>query len=349
MQEEFGSLKSLCGNRMEKEKSVLIIAEAGVNHNGDIETAKKLIIAAKNAGADIVKFQTAKLDSLVSSEAEMADYQKTNMESEMTQKEMLKKLLLPFEDFKVLSDYCKLVGIEFLSTPFDLESIDFLEPLVNFWKIPSGEITNYPYLKKIAETNKPIVMSTGMCTLTEIDDAVKVLKENGAGKIALLHCNTQYPTPYEDVNLNAMDTLKNRYNCEIGYSDHTQGIEVSIAAVAMGATIIEKHFTLDRNQKGPDHKASLEVSELADMISKIRNIEKALGKSDKLPSASESANINVARKSIVAKRDIKKGDIFTEENITTKRPGTGISPMKWEEIIGTEAIRDFSKDKLIQI
>lgn len=328
---------------------VLIIAEAGVNHNGDYELAKRLIDEAKAAGADIVKFQTAKLDSLVSKYAEMAEYQKQNTGKMESQKEMLSHLLLKFEDFIGLSEYCKEVGIDFLSTPFDIESIHFLNDLVSVWKVPSGEITNYPYLVEIAKTAKPVIMSTGMCHIEEIDEAVELLKANGTKDITLLHCNTQYPTPYEDVNLKAMETLKNRYNVEVGYSDHTKGIEVPIAAVALGAIVIEKHFTLDRNMEGPDHKASLEPSELKKMVDSIRNIEKAIGSADKNPTESEKANRAVARKSIVAKRNISKGEIFSEENLTTKRPGTGISPMKWNSVIGSKAVRDFAEDEEIEL
>lgn len=327
----------------------LIIAEAGVNHNGSYELAKKMVDAAKESGADIVKFQTAKLDSLVSKFAEMAEYQMENTGKTESQKEMLERLLLKFEDFTKLAAYCSEVGIQFLSTPFDIESIAFLNGLVPFWKIPSGEITNYPYLVKIAKTHKPIVMSTGMCGLSEIDAAMDLLKKNGAGKITLLHCNTQYPTPYEDVNLKAMETMRNRYSVDVGYSDHTKGIEVPVAAVAMGATIIEKHFTLDRTMEGPDHKASLEPAELKTMIDSIRNIEKAIGSGTKEPTASEIGNRTVARKSIVAKKFIGKGEMLTDQNITTKRPGSGISPMRWNEVIGTAAIRNFGEDELIEI
>ncbi len=327
----------------------LIIAEAGVNHNGDIETAKALIRAAKTAGADIVKFQTAKLSSLVSQFAEMAEYQKKNIGKTESQKEMLSKLLLPNEAFLELSDYCKEVGIEFLSTPFDIESIHFLSNLVRFWKVPSGEITNYPYLVEIAKTGKPVVLSTGMSELNEIDEAIKLLKTNGCDEITLLHCNTQYPTPYEDVNLLAMNTLKERYDVKVGYSDHTNGTEVPVAAVALGAEVIEKHFTLDKTMEGPDHKASLEPNELKNMVDAIRHIEVALGNSEKRVTDSEKGNKSVARKSIVAKKHIKKGEIFTEENITTKRPGNGISPMRWAEVIGEKAIRDFTEDEMIEL
>ena len=325
----------------------LIIAEAGVNHNGDLQMAKRLVDQAKATGADIVKFQTAKLGSLVSKYAGMADYQKKNIGHVESQKEMLQKLLLPYEDFICLFGYCKEVGIGFLSTPFDVESIHFLEELVPFWKVPSGEITNYPYLVEIGKTKKPVILSTGMCEIAEIDDAVAVLRENGTTDLTLLHCNTQYPTPYEDVNLRAMETLRKRYHVEVGYSDHTQGIEVPIAAVARGAVVIEKHFTLDRNLPGPDHKASLEPEELRTMVRAIRNIELALGSPEKKVSPSEKENLSVARKSIVAAREIKKGELLGGDNLTTKRPGNGISPMKWNEVIGTYAVKDFKEDELI--
>lgn len=328
---------------------VLIIAEAGVNHNGNFKLAKELIDKAKEAGADIVKFQTVKLSSLVSKYAQMAKYQKENIGQTKSQKEMLKKLLLPFENFTELYKYCKEVKIQFLSTPFDIESIHFLNDMVPFWKIPSGEVTNYPYLVEIATTGKPVVMSTGMCEIYEIDNALEVLKANGTHEITLLHCNTQYPTPYKDVNLRAMETLRKRYNVKVGYSDHTQGIEVPIAAVALGADVIEKHFTLDRNLPGPDHKASLEPHELAAMVKAIRNIEVALGNADKTVSDSERENIAIARKSIVAAKAIKKGELLSKNNLTTKRPGTGLSPMCWNSVIGTKAIRDFQEDEEIEI
>ena len=325
----------------------LIIAEAGVNHNGSIEMARSLIDAAKEAGADYVKFQTAKLDALVSKNAVMADYQKKNTGHEESQKEMLAKLLLPFSDFIALSDYCREKQIGFLSTPFDMESIAFLEELVPFWKVPSGEITNYPYLVAIGKTKKPVILSTGMCELSEIDDAVSVLRENGTAEFTLLHCNTQYPTPYRDVNLRAMETLKNRYHVNVGYSDHTAGTEVPVAAVALGASVIEKHFTLDKTLPGPDHKASLEPEELRRMVQAIRNVEAALGSSEKKVSPSEQENLSVARKSIVAARKISKGELLSESNLTAKRPGTGISPMKWKQVVGTRAVKDFEEDELI--
>lgn len=328
----------------------LIIAEAGVNHNGSLELAKELALTAKDCGVDIVKFQTAKLDALVSRHARMADYQKKNIGSDMSQRDMLKKLLLTYDEFTELVTYCRGIDISFLSTPFDMESIDFLEGLgCSMWKVPSGEITNLPYLVKIAGTGKDIILSTGMSTLQEVDDALTVLRGNGAGKITLLHCTTNYPTPMQDVNLKAMQTMKDAFGLEVGYSDHTQGIEVPIAAVALGAAVIEKHFTLDRNMEGPDHKASLEPDELEAMVKAIRNIEKAMGDGVKVPSESETANIPVARKSIIAADNIKAGDILSEKNLTTKRPGTGISPMRWNEILGTRAVRDFEEDELIEI
>lgn len=329
--------------------SVLVIAEAGVNHNGSMELAYKMVDAAKKAGVDCIKFQTFKSSNLVSKTAAKAEYQK-NTTGDGSQIKMLQKLELTYDEFIDLKHYCDKVGICFLSTPFDLESIDFLNSLnIPFWKIPSGEITNYPYLVSIAKTGKPVVMSTGMSDLDEIQEAMNVLFKYGASSIKLLHCNTEYPTPFEDVNLNAIITMKNKFGCEVGYSDHTKGIEIPIAATAMGATIIEKHFTLDRNMEGPDHKASLEPDELESMVSAIRNIEKALGSGIKSPSPSERKNIEVARKSIVAKCKINNGDILSEENITVKRPGTGINPMKWNEVIGTRAIRDFDEDDLIEI
>lgn len=333
---------------MNSEK-VLIIAEAGVNHNGSLDMAKKLVDTAKECGADIVKFQTAKLDSLVSKSAHMADYQKKNIGVEESQKEMLSKLLLDFDEFVDLAEYCKIVGIQFLSTPFDIESIQFLNDMQDIWKVPSGEITNYPYLVEIGKTGKRVIISTGMAEMDEIQAAIDVLKENGTTDITILHCTTEYPAPVQDVNLNVMQTMKNSFGYPVGYSDHTQGIEVDLAAVALGATVIEKHFTLDRNLPGPDHKASLEPSELKAMVDGIRKIELALGTSEKRPSEIELKNRLVARKSIVARKAIKAGQELTEDNITTKRPGFGINPMKWNEVIGTKAIRDFEEDELIEL
>ena len=329
--------------------SVYIIAEAGVNHNGSFELACKLVDVAKETGVDCIKFQTFKSDKLVSHAAQKAEYQKDTT-GEGSQADMLKKLELSYDEFRALKDYCDKVGVCFLSTPFDFDSIHFLNTIdIPFWKVPSGEVTNYPYLEALAKTGKPVVMSTGMCEMQEIETAIAVLKENGTKEIQLLHCNTEYPTPYEDVNLRAMQTMRKTFGLEVGYSDHTKGIEVPIAAAALGAVIIEKHFTLDRNMEGPDHKASLEPDELARMVASIRNIEKALGSEDKTPSFSEKRNIAIARKSIVAAKKIRKGEVLTEKNITAKRPGTGISPMRWREVLGTEAIRDFEEDELIEL
>lgn len=327
----------------------LIIAEAGVNHNGSIEMAKQLVDTAAACGADIVKFQTALLDSLVSKSAQMADYQKKNTGTKQSQKDMLKQLLLSFDEFIELADYCKKAGIMFLSTPFDIESIHFLNDLQEIWKIPSGEITNYPYLVEIAKTGKKVILSTGMAELDEIREALAVLEENGTREITILHCTTEYPAPIFEVNLRAMKTLGDVFGYPVGYSDHTQGIEVDLAAVAMGATIIEKHFTLDRTLPGPDHKASLEPDELKAMVDGIRKIEAAMGSFEKTPSSVELKNRIVARKSIVAKKKIKAGEILTEDNITTKRPGSGINPMKWNEVLGTKATRDFEEDELIEL
>lgn len=329
---------------------VMIIAEAGVNHNGDIGTAKKMVDVAKKAGVDYIKFQTFVPDKLVSRYAPKAEYQKETTDATESQLEMLRKLSLSEVEFISLKEYCDEGGIGFISTPFDLESIDFLEKLdMDFWKIPSGEITNLPYLEKIAGTGRKVILSTGMSNVQEIKDAVKVLENNGAPEIVLLHCNTQYPTPFEDVNLSAMANIARATDKEVGYSDHTKGIEVPIAAVAMGATVIEKHFTLDKNMEGPDHKASLEPDELTQMVIAIRNIEKAIGNGIKEPKASEIENKAIARKSIVAACKIAKGDIFSEINISAKRPGNGISPMKWHEVIGKAAPRDFSEDELIEL
>lgn len=326
-----------------------IIAEAGVNHNGSIELAKQMIEEAARAGADYIKFQTFKPEKLVSKYAQKADYQKKTTGSQESQLQMLEKLALSYDDFVELKKYCEQIGIGFLSTPFDEDSIRFLDSLdMDFWKIPSGEITNYPYLVQVAQTGRDIVLSTGMCEMDEIADAMKVLEENGAGNISLLHCNTEYPTPYEDVNLLAMNQMREVFNKQVGYSDHTVGIEVPIAAVALGAEIIEKHFTLDKNMEGPDHKASLEPLELSQMICSIRHIEKSLGDGNKKRTASEQHNVVAVRKSIVAKCEIHKGELFTEKNLTVKRPSNGISPMKWNEIIGTRAKRDFLEDELIE-
>jgi N,N'-diacetyllegionaminate synthase len=326
-----------------------IIAEAGVNHNGDFATACRLVDAAKAAGANCVKFQTFRAEELVSVHAEQAAYQRASMTGTSTQLEILKSLELTESDFKNLQAYCAKIGINFLSTPFDLESIAFLDTLgVPFWKIPSGEVTNLPYLLAIAKTKKPVVMSTGMCGLDEIRTTVKILTDNGTPDIILLQCNTEYPTPYEDVNLRAIQTLQKEFGLKVGYSDHTPGIEIPIAAAAMGAVIIEKHFTLDRTKKGPDHKASIEPEELMAMVRGIRNVERALGDGVKSVRASERKNLDVARKSIVARCAISRGEPLTEKNITTKRPGNGVSPMRWFEALGRPASRDYEKDELIE-
>lgn len=330
----------------------LIIAEAGVNHNGSIEVAKQLIDAAAGAGVDYVKFQTFSADRLVSKEATMAEYQQNNMHKTSTQYEMLKKLELSPEQHKILIDYCAAKGVRFFSTAFDLESIDFLGSLhLGLWKVPSGEITNYPYLKRIANYHEPVILSTGMSVYEEISDAVNLLIDNGISRdmITLLHCNTEYPTPMEDVNLYAMQYLKDKFNIRTGYSDHTEGIEVPVAAVALGASVIEKHFTLNRLMEGPDHKASLEPNELKAMVASVRNIERALGVYDKQVTRSEEKNIRIARKSIVAARKIEKGEQFTEQNLTVKRPGNGLSPMKWPEVIGKIAAKEYMPDDLIEL
>ena len=330
--------------------SVLIIAEAGVNHNGNLDLALKMVDEAKRAGADIVKFQTAIPEKVISKYADKAEYQKKTTGNEESQLEMCKRIHLKLSDYDIIKKYCEEVGIEFLSTPFDLESIDYLEKLgMRLWKIPSGEITNLPYLIKIAKTGKPVIMSTGMAELKEVEEAVNVLKENGAGEITLLHCTTEYPAPFESVNLRAMNTLREKFGTEVGYSDHTVGFEAAVAAAVLGASVVEKHFTLNLNMEGPDDKASLEPEEFEVMVNNIRLIEKALGDGVKQPAEAEKKNIAIARKSIVAAKDIKKGEIFTEDNITVKRPGSGISPMKWFEVLGTEAARDFGEDELIEL
>ena len=331
--------------------SVFIIAEAGVNHNGSIELAKKLIDVASEAGVDAVKFQTFKAEKLVSKNAQKADYQKQNLnDGDDSQFNMLKKLELDVDTHHILIEYCNSKNIMFLSTPFDHDSIDMLDDLhLPIFKIPSGEITNLPYLRHIGSLSKEVILSTGMADIGEIEDALDVLVNAGTPKknITVLHANTMYPTPMEDVNLNAMVTIGNTFDIAYGYSDHTLGIEVDIAAVAMGASCIEKHFTLDKTMQGPDHKASLEPDELIAMVKAIRNIELALGSSVKKSSKSETPNIKVARKSIVASKTIKIGNIFTEDNLSIKRPGNGISPMRWDEIVGTIAKKEYSRDELI--
>jgi N,N'-diacetyllegionaminate synthase len=333
---------------------VIIIAEAGVNHNGDIQKAFQLVDIAADAGVDFVKFQTFKSENLVSSIAKKANYQIENTrDSEESQLEMLKKLELNEKQHDELIAYCKLKKIDFFSTAFDLDSLEYLAKIgLKIVKIPSGEITNLPYLKRAAELFSSVIISTGMSTMQEIQDALNIFLSSGFRKsnITILHCNTEYPTPMEDVNLLAMLHIKNEFQVDIGYSDHTLGIEIPIAAVALGAKVIEKHFTIDKNMKGPDHAASLSPSELKKMVEAIRNIEKAIaGSGLKEVSHSERKNILIARKSIFAKKDIHAGDYFTEENITTKRPGNGISAMIWDKVIGQKASRYFATDEMIEL
>ena len=329
---------------------VFIIAEAGVNHNGDINIARRMVDEAVKAGADAVKFQTFKAESLVCKNASKAEYQLGTTDKNETQFDMLKKLELTDEMHIQLMNYCKAKNIMFLSTPFDIGSLNYLvDHGLEIIKLPSGEITNYPLLKEAGKTKKKIILSSGMSTLEETGRAVQILRENGCRNLIVLHCNTEYPTPYQDVNLQAMVTMKEKLGVRVGYSDHTQGIEVAVAAAALGAEVIEKHFTLDRNMNGPDHKASLEPDELCEMVKAIRNIELALGDGEKRPSDSEKKNINIVRKSIVAKCDIKAGSRFNEHTLTAKRPGTGISPMEWEKVIGQTAKRDFRADEMIEI
>lgn len=334
-------------------KRTLIIAEAGVNHNGDIAKAKALIDKGAEAGVDYVKFQTFKAGNLVTKQAKRAAYQDKNTQDNDSQYEMLKKLELSQKDHQELIDYCVQKGVQFLSTGFDFESLEFLAGLgITIAKIPSGEITNLPYLRQVANLFPEVILSTGMANITEIKDALKVLTDNGVSKdkITVLHCNTEYPTPMEDVNLKAMLHIQRELGVPVGYSDHTLGIEVPIAAVALGATVIEKHFTLDKTLPGPDHKASLEPEELKAMVMAIRNVEKAIGGSGlKEVSKSEVKNKPIARKSIVAATKIAQGEVFTPKNLTIKRPGTGISPMRWDEVIGKKAKQDFQEDDLIEL
>lgn len=337
---------------MPESKHIIIIAEAGVNHNASMEMARRMVREAARAGADYVKFQTAVPELVISSIAPKAEYQKETTGEGESQLDMCRAIHLPLSAYAELAELCREEGIGFMSTPFDLVSINTLAPLgMEYWKIPSGEITNLPYLRKIASKGGKVILSTGMSTLDEVETAVSVLEKGGIPRhdVILLHCTTQYPTPMEDVNLRAMDTLATLGCGGIGYSDHTLGIEVPIAAAARGAAVIEKHFTLDKNLPGPDHRASLEPAELKAMVDAVRNIEVALGTGVKTAAPSEVANINVARKSIVAARDIKCGETFTEENITVKRPGGGINPMLWDDVIGKRASRDFAYDTLIEI
>jgi len=333
-------------------KKTLIIAEAGVNHNGDISNALKLIDVAVEAGVDYIKFQTFKAEKLVSKKAKKAEYQIQNMGGEEdSQYAMLKKLELSLQDHETLITYCTNKGIKFFSTAFDLDSLQYLKSIgLELVKIPSGEITNLPYLRNAAKLFSKIILSTGMSTMDEISSAVDIFRAEGISDITILHCNTEYPTPMADVNLRAMLAIKEELGTEIGYSDHTLGIEVPIAAVALGASVIEKHFTLDKTMPGPDHAASLEPFELINMVTAIRNIEKAMtGDGIKKPSPSEQKNIAIARKSIVAATSISIGDVLSEKNLAVKRPGNGISPMRWDEIIGKIAIRNFDEDDLIEV
>ena len=333
-------------------RRVVIIAEAGVNHNGKLNRAFELVDSALLAGADIIKFQTFKAHKLVNKTATKADYQKLTTDPIESQYDMLSRLELTPEDHIRLIEYCENQGIEFLSTPFDLDSIEMLQKFgLKRFKIPSGDITNFPFLKKIASFNKQIILSTGMSYLGEVEEALGVLVQYGTAltKITLLHCNTEYPTPFEDVNLRAMETIHQAFKLPVGYSDHTTGIEVPIAAVALGATIIEKHITMDRNLPGPDHKASLEPDELKEMVLAIRNIEKAMGNGIKGPTPSEMKNMIIARKSIVAAKEINEGDLFSNDNLTVKRPGDGLSPMRINEILGKNALRDYAIDQQIEI
>lgn len=325
-----------------------VIAEAGVNHNGSLELALRLVDEAVKAKVDAVKFQTFNAEKLVSKNAIKAEYQVQNTGSNESQYAMLKKLELSYNDFRTIKEYCDKSNIQFLSTAFDQDSVDFLFDLgMRIFKIPSGEITNYPYLVKIAKTGCPIILSTGMATLNEVREAVELLQKNGAEEITVLHCTTEYPAPYNEVNLRAMHTMSEELSLPVGYSDHTNGIEIPVAAVALGAKVIEKHFTLDRNLPGPDHVSSLDPSELGKMMIAIRNVESSLGDGEKRPTPSELKNLSVARKSIVASKPIKVGQLFTEENLSCKRPGDGISPMKWEEVLGIAATQDFDVDEKI--
>lgn len=330
---------------------MIVIAEAGVNHNGSLDTALRLADKAREAGADFVKFQTFHAERLVTATSAPADYQKRNCQA-TSQMEMLRRLQLSEKEFEIIAAHCTSIGIRFLSTPFDMESIEFLTGIgVDVMKIPSGEITNLPYLRAVGATNLPVILSTGMATLSEVDSAVRILREAGTPQesITLLHCNTEYPTPFTDVNLNVMTALRNAFSLPVGYSDHTIGIEVPIAAAALGAVVIEKHFTLDKEAAGPDHAASLSPKELAEMTHALRNVETALGKSFKTPTRSEIPNIPVARRSIVAACQIRKGEPFTDRNITCKRPGNGLSPMLWDVVVGAIAPCDFAPDQQIHL
>ncbi len=334
------------------DNKIIIIAEAGVNHNGDLDMARRMVYAAKEAGADYVKFQTAVPELVISTFAPKAEYQKNTTGEAESQLEMCKAIHLPLSDYAGLKELCDSVGIGFMSTPFDLVSIDCLAPLgMDYWKIPSGEITNLPYLQKIGARGEKIILSTGMATLAEVETALQVLEKAGTPRsnVYVLHCTTQYPAPLESVNLRAMDALATLGCAGVGYSDHTEGIDVSVAAAARGAVVIEKHFTLDRNLPGPDHKASLEPAELKRLVDAVRRVSVMLGSEEKTAAEAERPNMEVARKSIVASRPIAAGEVFSEENICVKRPGNGISPMRWYDVLGCKAPRDFASDELIEL
>lgn len=334
------------------DNKIIIIAEAGVNHNGDLDMARRMVYAAKEAGADYVKFQTAVPELVISTFAPKAEYQKNTTGEAESQLEMCKAIHLPLSDYAGLKELCDSVGIGFMSTPFDLVSIDCLAPLgMDYWKIPSGEITNLPYLQKIGARGEKIILSTGMATLAEVETALQVLEKAGTPRsnVYVLHCTTQYPAPLESVNLRAMDALATLGCAGVGYSDHTEGIDVSVAAAARGAVVIEKHFTLDRNLPGPDHKASLEPAELKHLVDAVRRVSVMLGSEEKTAADAERPNMEVARKSIVASRAIAAGEVFSEENICVKRPGNGISPMRWYDVLGCKAQRDFAPDELIEL
>ena len=329
---------------------VTIIAEAGVNHNGSLEMAKEMARVAKQCGADVVKFQTAIPEEVISRFAEKAAYQKQTTGEGESQLEMVRKLHFDFAAHKELKEYCDSIGIQYLSTPFDIPSVRFLGTLnMPMIKVPSGEITNLPYLEEIGKLGIPVLLSTGMSTLNEITDAVGILEDSGCPQLTILHCNTQYPTPYEDANLSAMLELFDQFGWPVGLSDHTPGVECAVAATALGATVVEKHFTLDKTLPGPDQQASLDPTELRALVAAVRHTEAALGSGQKQVTASEAPNKAVARKSIVAARAIKKGEAFTADNLTTKRPGSGISPMRWYEVLGRTAPRDFAADELIEL
>ena len=329
---------------------VLIIAEAGVNHNGSLELAKQMALTAKEGGADVVKYQTAVPELVISKTAQKAEYQKRETGEQESQLEMVRRIHFGFEAHRELKEYCDSIGIQYLSAAFDLPSVEFLQSLdLPYFKIPSGEITNLPYLEAIGRTQKPVILSTGMSTLPEIEDAISVLEDNGCPAVTVLHCNTEYPTPYQDANLLAMLELSEQFGLPVGLSDHTPGWECDVAAAALGAVVIEKHFTLDKTMEGPDHKASLEPQELKAMVQAVRNIEQAMGTGHKAVSASEAKNKPIARKSIVAARPIQQGEEFTAENLTTKRPGDGISPMRWYQVLGQKAKRSFEEDEAIEL